>query len=242
MLQSEFTLEIEGFRGPLELLLDLIEQRKLHVSDISLARVADDYIHFIEDRNRVPLSETAQFVVVAATLLLIKSKSLLPSIELTTEEEEDIQELEYRLAQYAIIRKAARSLERRWKKTSYTPMHTPKEEVVFAPSSDITTQAFYTHVAQLAVSLPTLTKKPPSAKIAKEIRLDDVIESLTTRMRSAVKDSFRRITSGSERVEAIVSFLALLELVKRGTLSVQQDTNFADITLEHDEVHTPHYG
>lgn len=242
MTHSAFTLEIEGFRGPLELLLDLIEQRKLQVNDVSLAKVADDYIRYIEDRERVPLSETAQFIVVASTLLLIKSKSLLPSIELTTEEEEDIQELEHRLALYAIFRKAARGLERVWRKVSFLPHHAPEQKVVFAPSADITVQNIHASAQTLATSLPTFAKKPPTAKIAKEITLDDVIESLTHRMRTAVRDSFSRITNGAERVEAIVSFLALLELVKRGTLSVQQENNFADITLEHDEVNTPHYG
>lgn len=240
MSKAEFTLEIEGFKGPLELLLDLIEQRKLDVNDVSLAQVSDDYITYIEDRSRVPLSETAQFVVVASTLLLIKSRSLLPALELTTQEEEDIRDLETRLRLYAETRHAAKLLRQNWGKRGYLPRHVPTREVSFAPAADITPVYLAQAVKKLIDSLPSFTKAP-TARIAREIKLDDVIESLSTRMRSAFKDSFKRVTSGAERVEAIVNFLALLELVKRGTLSVEQHKNFSDITMHHDAIDTPHY-
>lgn len=241
MSNSGFTLEIDGFRGPLGLLLDLIEQRKLHVSDVSLAQVSDDYIGYIEDRTRVPLSETAQFVVVASTLLLIKSRSLLPTIELTQEEEADIKDLEERLRLYAEVRRGARLLRQQWKKQSFLPKNMPEREIVFAPATDITPHNLASAIRTLATEIPSF-KKAPSTSIAKEIKLDDVIENLTKRMRSALKDSFQKATEGASRVEAIVSFLALLELVKRGTLGVQQSSNFSDITMHHEEVETPHYG
>ena len=242
MSQHEFTLELEGFRGPLGLLLDLIEQRKLHVNDISLAKVADDYIRYIEDRERVPLSQTAQFVVVASTLLLIKSRSLLPSIELTTEEEEDIRDLEKRLQLYAQARNAARVLKQHWGKRAFTSDYTPPQDIRFSPSNDLALSNIIARAQHLIEALPNFTKAP-TARIVREIKLDDVIESLTQRMQRAFKGSFKQITSGTERVETIVNFLALLELVKRGTLRAEQTGNFDDIDMEHDAVESlPHYG
>ncbi len=241
MTAGEFTLEMNGFRGPLGLLLDLVEQRKMNVSDVSLAGVSDDYINYIKDKERVPLSETAQFVVIAATLLLIKSRSLLPTIELTTDEEEDIRDLHERLELYAHVRQGTKLLRATWAKNSFLPKHLPIQKVVFAPAKDITTRNIKATVERMIDALPVFTK-PPTARIDKEIKLEDVIESLTQRMRSVFKDSFSSVTAGANRIEAIVSFLALLELVKRGTLKAQQNENFDDITVHNEEIETPHYG
>src|SRR5690606_7077082 len=92
-----YTVKTEKFEGPLELLLDLIEKRKLFVSDVSLAQVADDYIEYVKNLSDFPVADSAQFVLIASALLLIKSKSLLPSLSLTTEEQASIQDLEHRL-------------------------------------------------------------------------------------------------------------------------------------------------
>ena len=76
---QEYTVKTEAFEGPLELLLNLIEKRKLFISDISLAQVADDYIEYINKQEDFPMASTADFILVASTLVLIKSKSLLPT-------------------------------------------------------------------------------------------------------------------------------------------------------------------
>ena len=238
---AEFTLEIGDFRGPLELLLDLIEQRKLHVNDISLAQVSDDYIHYIQQHARVQLAETSQFIVVASTLLLIKSRSLLPTIELSNDEEQDIRDLEHRLQLYAQARLAARHVKRMWGKKLFLPARTPMRPIVFAPARDSTPKNFCEAAQRLIDALPTFTKVP-TARIAREIRIEDIIESLAARMRDAFEGSFKKLTSGTNKVEAVVSFLALLELIKRGTLSVNQQGNFEDITMRHDTIDTPHYG
>src|SRR3989344_4410007 len=96
----EFKIHIEGFEGPLELLLSLIEKRKLPINDVSLASVTDEYILHIQQQKEFPLSETSHFILIASTLLLIKSKSLLPTLELTEEEAGDIENLERRLKLY----------------------------------------------------------------------------------------------------------------------------------------------
>ncbi|HWP61085.1 MAG TPA: segregation/condensation protein A, partial [Candidatus Paceibacterota bacterium] len=100
-MTDTFAIKGEAFEGPLEALLDLIESRKLSISEISLAEVCDAYLAHIEQLPQLPLGETAQFILVASTLLLIKSRSLLPSLELTADERESVEELERRLACYA---------------------------------------------------------------------------------------------------------------------------------------------
>ena len=149
---------------------------------------------------------------------------------------------EHRLKLYAHIRNAAKVLRQRWGKRSYLPQFASEREVVFAPSKDITASQLRITLENILAALPSILAKSPTAHIGREIRLEDVIESLTERMRSSFTDSFRRVTSGANRVEAIVHFLALLELVKRGILGATQSDTFSDITLRHENVDTPHYG
>ncbi len=231
MAHAHFTVAVGDFRGPLEVLLDLIEKRQLFVNDIPLAEVADDYIRYIQETPDVPLTETAQFVLVAATLLLIKSRSLLPRIALTSEEEEDIRDLEHRLALYARIRDAQRTLKKQWGHGYLrTTAHRREPIPTFAPASDITRNALHTTATQLIAALPS-AQRTPTARVTRTINLDDVIASLHDRIQQACDDTFRTMTAHADRIETIVHFLALLELVKRESITAQQDVHFADIQL-----------
>jgi segregation and condensation protein A len=104
------TVKTPIYEGPLDLLLDLIEKRKLLINDISLAEVTDEYIARINTMEEMPVGETTEFVSLAATLLLIKSRSLLPTLSITGEEVKDIKELEYRLAVYQLFKESAKTL------------------------------------------------------------------------------------------------------------------------------------
>ena len=99
-METDFKVKVGEFEGPLELILDLIEKRKLHISDISLSQVADEFIEYIKSFEEFPMSDSADFILVASTLLLIKSKSLLPNLPLTEEEQGSIEDLENRLSAY----------------------------------------------------------------------------------------------------------------------------------------------
>ena len=81
-----FKVKTSSFEGPLDLLLDLIEKRKLFINDVSLAKVTDDFIAHIKQFDDLPMAESAHFILIASTLLLIKSKSLLQELNLTEEE------------------------------------------------------------------------------------------------------------------------------------------------------------
>src|SRR3990167_342562 len=113
-MSERFTLATSAFEGPLEALLNLIEERKLSISGISLSEVTDAYLAYVEKLPELPLGETAQFILVASTLLLIKSRTLLPMLSLSDDERESVEELERRLARYALFRKAAKLLRKEW--------------------------------------------------------------------------------------------------------------------------------
>src|SRR3954463_13221764 len=95
-----YKVKVSQFEGPLDLLLNLIEKRKLFINEISLARIADDYIAYVQQLGSFPIAESAQFILIASTLLLIKSKSLLPTLHFSLEEEASVEDLENRLKLY----------------------------------------------------------------------------------------------------------------------------------------------
>jgi len=240
-MSNSFTVQAGMFNGPLDLLLSLIQERKLYINEVSLASVTDEYLKYMGTLEDVPLAETAQFVLVAATLLLIKSRSLLPSLELTEEEEESIEELERRLAQYRIIKEASQQLLKIW---GTSPLHFSKGKVVqvsyFAPS-EATNESIKNAANHLLQTLPVSVFRE-RASVAATISLEEMIEQLQARVLKAARTSFKSLTGGASREEVVVHFLALLELVRGGIISVQQQNSFDDIEMHNDAVTTPNYG
>ncbi len=106
METESYTVKTTGFEGPFGLLLDLIEKRKLFINDVSLASVTEDYLNYMNKLgglNSCGSTEITSFILIASTLILIKSKSLLPNLDLTVEEEGDIKNLEERLRLYKLF-------------------------------------------------------------------------------------------------------------------------------------------
>ena len=234
---ERFEIESEHYQGPLETLLGLIESRKLSVSLVSLSEVCDAYLAHVEKLPELPLSETSQFVLIASTLLLIKSRSLLP-LPISDEEEQSIEELERRLKHLATIREAAKLVKKQWGKNQLTfARRTPDiakitgmEKPKFSPAES-SIQTILT-AAQKLVNLLPKPEKMAEASVAPIIKLEDVILNLKDRLNTAVKTRWSDFTKGASRGDLIVHFLAVLELVRHGSISVTQDRLFSDIILE----------
>jgi segregation and condensation protein A len=241
MTTSSFRLETESFQGPLETLLNLIEERKLSISEVSLAEVTDAYLGYVEKLPSLPLGETAQFILVASTLLLIKSRTLLPSLTLSEDERESVAELERRLARYALIRKSAKLLRKEWGKNPLMlPLRAPAREAVFAPAEATVPKIFA--LAQRLMSILPKPEELAKAAVAPVLALEDVIVGLKKRLTSEFKARFSELTRSRGREETIVYFLAMLELVRSGSASVTQGELFSDITIELEEIGAPRYG
>lgn len=237
-----FTVKQDRFEGPLDLLLDLIEKRKLFVNDVSLAKVADDYIAYVQNNSDVPVADSAHFVLVASTLLLIKSKSLLPTLNLTFEEQASIHDLEARLKIYERMRDLAQKIKPLFGQNIMHSRGDRKQEPVFSPDTDMTTANLFAAASRVLLNLP---KKEflPKVVVDKVISLEVMIESLTKRVAESLRMSFREFSSAhkAEKVNVIVSFLAMLELVKQGVIDVTQEKHFDDIHMETEQVGVPRY-
>jgi segregation and condensation protein A len=238
-----FTVKTQSFEGPLDLLLDLIEKRKLFISDVSLAKVADDFVAHIKQFDNMPMGESAHFILVASTLLLIKSKSLLPELNITDEEKQDMYDLETRLKIYQRIKEASKKVneifgdEMIFEQSQSRPI-----QPVFVPNLEFTLEKARVTLADLINRLPK-KEKLPQVVVQKVISLEDMIGTLTTRITSHLRMSFKEFTKDHKenRVNVIVSFLAMLELVKQGIMHVSQESTFGDINMETKDVVVPKY-
>lgn len=240
-MNDRFSIETTHFQGPLEALLDMIEARKLSITDVSLAEVTDAYLAYVEKLPQMPLGETAQFILVASTLLLIKSRTLLPDLTLTEEEKESVEELERRLARYALIRKAAKGLKGAWGVAPYRfAKSAPPRPPIFSPA-----ETSLTTLLSAAERMLSLLPKPEilaKAAVAPVLALEDVIVNLKDRLSRTIRMRFSEMVRSSDKHEAIVYFLAILELVRSGSASVTQDKLFDDIAVEIEQVAAPRYG
>lgn len=237
-----FSFKSNVFEGPLDLLIELVEKRKLLINDISLASVTDDYIKQVSEMQEKSLPHTAQFIQLAATLLLIKSKSLLPILELTKEEEVLIDDLEDRLRQYQIYRDAGQYLASIFGKNSlYSPRFVAPKNALFIPDQYCTTEALRHAMADVLISLPKKEVKP-KVQVKQTISLEDMMRNLQKRIETQIKTKFSQIRAEApEHKTVIVGFLAILELVKQGNVLVTQLSRFDDIEIELEQGNTPQY-
>ena len=243
-MNSDYQVKTETFEGPLELLLDLVEKRKLFINEISLATVADDYIAHLKSFEKLPVDFVSSFLIVASTLILIKSKSLLPTLDLTVEEKQDIEELESRLKEYQRIRELSVHVKSLFGANVVFPKGQSRiREAVFAPSEEIKAPSIFDAMREVIARFPKKVSLP-KVIVKKVISLEEVMDKLAERITSNFKMSFREFAGvgKEEKVNVIVSFLAMLELVKQGMISVTQDEQSADIHMETTTLDTPKYG
>lgn len=239
-----YEVQTEVFNGPLAVLLDLIEKRKLLINDISLSKVTDDYIEYVKSIEELPMSDSANFILIASTLLLIKSKSLLPSLEITDEEKGSMDDLERRLKMYQVVRSTNALLQERYNSNNlYSASKRRQEGVFFAPDASMTLGSLLEALKSVFQELPKI-EELPKVIVKKVASLEETISSLTTRIKSSLKLGFREFSGygKAEKVDVIVSFLAMLELVKQGILHVVQESRHHDIQMESEDVGVPHYG
>ncbi len=240
-MSDRFKIKADVFEGPLETLLDLIESRKMSVSEISLANVCDAYLAHVEKLPQLPLGETAQFILVASTLLLIKSRTLLPSLDLTVEERQNVEELERRLGQYALTRKAAKTLRKEWGRAPLWLLdHASLRPAVFSPG-ETSIDSIRAAAGRILSTLPK-TVDLARVAVAPLLALEDVIKQIHERLSRAIRTRFSDLTKSGDRHEMIVHFLAILELVRAGSASVSQEKLFSDITIELENLGAPRYG
>jgi chromatin segregation and condensation protein Rec8/ScpA/Scc1 (kleisin family) len=186
----KYHLKTEQFEGPLDLLLTLIEKRKLFIGDFALAKVADEYIAEIRRFEAFPMSDVANFLLVASTLVLIKSKSILPELNLNPEEESDIDDLKRRLAMYELFRGLAQHIRTNFgKQIIFERSERPEMVPVFAPEKHCSVAGVSGAMRDVIAALPKKVELP-KATVKKIVSIEEMMSQLATRVTQALKTSF----------------------------------------------------
>ncbi|MEA3249158.1 MAG: ScpA family protein [Patescibacteria group bacterium] len=227
-----YTVKLEQFEGPLHALLQMIETEKLDISEISLAKVTDGYLNMLQDNPELPPEELADFLVVASKLLLIKSKLLLPFLY-PEEAEAESEDLESQLRIYKAYLDASKTIEKRAAGRRFLYVHDklPKTDIGFSPPKRLTTDQMREFFLAVAKRLEPVVKTEKRV-IDKTVSLNEKIQQIRALFARAKRVSFKTLMKSSRsRMEVIVSFLALLELVKQKNVAVTQGGQFDDISI-----------
>ena len=242
-MQLEFDLNV--FKGPLDLLMHLIEKNKIDIYDIPIGLLTDQYMACLEHMEN-NLDSNSEFLVMASTLLYLKARSLLPSEE---EEEEDVEdpreELVRRLLEYKMFQEISHVLEEQEEQAGgsiYRKEQLPEEVKAYKEPIDLDELLEGVDMKRLHKVFQMLMRKQEDmrdpvrsnfGKIRKEpLKVGDRIALLTERLRREKHFWFSQTLEEGGRFEVVVTFLAMLELMKAGQITIVQEEGFGDIYIE----------
>ncbi|MEW6610433.1 MAG: ScpA family protein [Patescibacteria group bacterium] len=230
--QKKIDIKLETFEGPLDLLLQLIERDKLPITEVAIARVTEQYLKVLRETEGGMHPEVlADFLVVAAKLLLYKSRALFPHLNVAETEGESLEE---QLKLYKRFVDASRVIEKLFHKRQYSFAREHlggRAEGVFAPPIHLKTDRMHTIMLQVLKSLEPVVKVPKTV-IKQMFSLRDTIRRIEQLLANQVQMQFGALLNGAQnRTEIVVTFLALLELVKQRTVVVKQEGMFEEMTV-----------
>lgn len=233
--KTKFKITVEDFEGPLDLLLKLVEAEKLDVTKVSLANVAGDFLKYLENIENISTERLSEFLDVASKIILIKSKVLLPQLKLTEEEQEDIDELEKRLREYRAFKEVSFELQdlANSKRRGFSRETASAPDItLFDPPKSVDQNLLFDLFKKALARIPEEKAEKPKAEVEPTISLEDKILEIDnhfiTEKILKFSDFFKK---SKAKVEVIVSFLAILELLKLKKITVEQNNNFSDIII-----------
>lgn len=243
----DLNVKLQVFEGPLDLLLHLIDKNKVNIYDIPIVEITAQYMEYIAEMKRRDLNVLSEFLVMAATLIDIKSKMLLPSDPDSEEEEEDPRaELVQQLLEYKMYKCMAFELKDRQldaQKFMFKEPTIPDEVLAYQEPVDIDELVSDVTLAKLNDIFQSIMKKqtekidPVRSKFGKiekeEVSLEDKMDYLVEYAKEHKHFSFRSLLEAQcGKVEIIVTFLAILELMKMGKIYISQERIFDDIKID----------
>ena len=236
---SKYAIKIENFEGPLDLLCHLIEKNKMDIYDIKINEITDQYISYISQMEEMNLEVTSEFLIMASTLLYIKSKSLLPT-EVEDEKESTEEELLQRIIEYKKYKEISKKLREMYIQNNkrcfklQESIELPKQKLEKEYKKDIIVSLY----AQVIEN--NKNRLNQNAKNIEKIAITD-----TYTVGSKVKEMFRELlkkpkfvfnklykVSASNKNEVVTAFTGLLELSRRSKVITTQEELFGDIVVE----------
>lgn len=243
----ELSLKLESFEGPLDLLLHLIDKNKINIYDIPIALITGQYLEYLAVMKEEKLENLSEFIVMAATLLDIKARMLLPRPEPEAEEAEDPRaELVTRLLEhkkFKLLSGDLRLLQEGSDHFYYRTRQLPREVEKYRPPVDLDRLLGDLTAEKLQRICQEILKRHASkidlvrsrfGEIEREaVKIGDRLDFVRQRVRRKGRHSFRSLlNSGASRLEIVVTFMAILELIKTGEIRLSEDSTRDDFNLE----------
>lgn len=233
-----FEIQTDYFQGPIEKLLNLIEEKKLEINRISLAQVTSDFLSYIKklEEEKVSLNLLADFLTIASKLVLIKTKELLPFINFNEEEEQEIKNFEWRLRFYQQLRILEKKLKEQFDKGPFMFSRTYLMNLppIFSPPKNLKLEDFNNNI-KIILNILDIYFKPIIPVKNQIINLKEKIEEILNKI-TQKQESFFNLTEKKSKSEIVVTFLALLHLIKDQLIIAEQKENFNEIIIRNKDL------
>lgn len=237
-----YELKLEKFSGPLEKLLELIEARQLEITQISMAQVTDDFLKYLKTLSsaKADLRLVADFIAVASRLVLIKSKHLLPDLDLTEDEEAGMNDLERRLKIYKELKPTLKVLAQLWK-SGRREFSRPYFLIggigaaeggsgFFYPGKKLGPEELLSAMRNIMDAIETFEINTKTIR-EKIITIEEKMQEVINRLQGEGRASFKNMSGMKSRSEIIVIFLAILHLAREQLIFLEQSEGFSDIIV-----------
>lgn len=237
----DYKLVLNDFEGPLELLYNLVKKNEINISEISLAKITDQYLEYLEEMKEFDLDLASEFLIIAAELIEIKIKALLPT-EKESEEEESVHELITRLKEYELFKNIAQLLKK-WEDEAGNRYQVNVDlEEIMPEMLQLDLEISASKLHELVIKALT-AEKEEEKEVLKNPNLDYLKEekfNISNKIRDILKNIrnkknellfFNLINEKDNQLEIVVTLLALLELMKRKRIRVIQTKNFSEIKI-----------
>jgi len=235
--QEEYKVQLEVFEGPLDLLLYLIKKDELDIYDILIERITNQYMQYIDLMRMLDLNIAGEFLVMAATLMMIKSRMLLPPEERTEMEEEEEEDPRWdlirQLVEYKKFKDAALHLEGLEERQQDVFMR-GSDTAKLGPESDVSLHDV--SIFDLITAFSEVLKKVKTEELreifAEHVTVAEKIETVVKTLETQDRVTFGSLFSGmASRAEIVCTFLAILELIRLKQIVARQEASFGDIVI-----------
>ena len=239
----------EKFVGPISVLFNLIEDRKLSVSEFSLTEVTEDFLNYVRGlngNNDFQKEEVSQFILISSLLILLKSKTLIPELELSEEEDRDLQVLENQIKCFEILKERVQVLKDAWGNIYFpAQIKSLQSEKIFVPDPKMNLDTFQMYILGRLREIAPREVEIRKITVYKTVKIEDALSHVRNILKRLKNLNFKNLGhGGDERLaeknkrNVVILFLAVLELVKMGEVDFVQEENFSDILIRDIETET----
>lgn len=236
---NKYAIKLDNFEGPLDLLCHLVDKNKMNINEVNISKITDQYMEYINEMKKFNLEITSEFIVMATTLLYIKSKSLLPK-QVEDEAELTEEELIHRIIEYKKYKEISKKLREDFEKNSRRfykapdKIELPRRKLEENYSKDLIENAY-----------KNLIEKNKAKINVNAINIEKIAIVETVTVASKVKDIFKELvkkqkfvfnklckTKKYTKLETVTAFTGILELTRRNKIKTRQEKTFGDIEVE----------